>query len=589
MPSTSAPSVLFVFALAALTALVLQLPTRLSELVQVAGDVLFLPSLLAVSCMALIPFWGRPPPALLTVAGHLLSWTVRISVVVIDFGACSVGLVLEIVDAILRDEECRSRLELAAKRLQPAKVASTRWTEPPLLVKMFYATDMKTVFLSGKVKQLHTAVRLNQDRIRKLTAILKEEQQALDELIPRILRHKDKLRNEELEAERQLRAMERYKRLRIERHGSKPIWVEELYKKDWYRGRGPLPDPIPLFRQEMVVQAPPSTASCRVQETGRGLDVVEVDAVMPDAPELIEADEDPDVSMHDVEASDLANDIDMVDAPDDSPLPLVPVPTTSTDAVMDVRSCDDIDMSDSVAVRSSQREEAVPIQAPAPVEEVPVQAPANAALPMAISFDFQQIEINESRRIAKPRSRLRQRQTRVPAAASATAPAPAQPQPVPPPVPAAPVVVAAQPKPSVDDKDKDTAATASADVGKPTDLTQTLGSVMLPGGVIRRLLEDWIEACATFMETSDLCANVSPRWIRSWKQSTFADLGEKLPADVEKAHMARENVAMLAKRFFQYNLLRRMDGPVKDGKNGILRHVKELAAREGIDLGEVDI
>ncbi|KAL2171294.1 hypothetical protein VTG60DRAFT_3181 [Thermothelomyces hinnuleus] len=316
---------------------------------------------------------------------------------------------------------------------------------------------------------------------------------------------------------------------------------------------------------------------------------------MPDAPELIEADEDHDVSMHDVDASDLAVDIDMADAPYDSPLPLAPVPTASADTAMDVRYDDDVDMSESAAVQSpqqqqqQQQQEMVSSSAAAPVEEVSVQAPANSAPPTAISFDFQQAEASETRRIAKPRSRLRRFQARAPAPAPAMAPAPAHSQPVPPPVPAAPVVVAAQAPSSVGDKDKGNVPESSADVDEPTDPTHTFDSVMLPGDLIRRLLESWIEACATFMETSDLCANVSPRWIRSWKQSTLVDLGEKLPADVEKAHMARENVAILVKRFFQYNLLRRMDGPVKDGKNAVLRHVKELAAKEGIDLGQVDI
>ncbi|KAL2190639.1 hypothetical protein L209DRAFT_2992 [Thermothelomyces heterothallicus CBS 203.75] len=246
---------------------------------------------------------------------------------------------------------------------------------------------------------------------------------------------------------------------------------------------------------------------------------------------------------------------------------------------MDVRYDDDIDMSESAAVQSPQQQQ----------QEVSVQAPANSAPPTAISFDFQQAEASETRRIAKPRSRLRRVQARATAPAPAMAPAPAHSQPVPPPGPAAPVVVTAQSPSSVADKDKGKAPESSADADEPTDPTHTFESVMLPGDLIRRLLESWIEACATFMETSDLCSNVSPRWIRSWKQSTSVDLGEKLPADVEEAHMARENVAILVKRFFQYNLLRRMDGPVKDGKNAVLRHVKELAAKEGIDLGQVDI
>ncbi|KAL2190640.1 hypothetical protein L209DRAFT_673817 [Thermothelomyces heterothallicus CBS 203.75] len=130
---------------------------------------------------------------------------------------------------------------------------------------------MKAVFLSRKVKQLYAAVCINQDRIRKLSTILKEEQQALDDLIPRIRRHKDRLRHEELEAVRQLKAMERYERLRIERQNSKPTWIEELYKRNRYRDRAPLPDPVPRSRQEVVMQTPLCATSCRVLETERDL------------------------------------------------------------------------------------------------------------------------------------------------------------------------------------------------------------------------------------------------------------------------------------------------------------------------------
>jgi hypothetical protein len=112
---------------------------------------------------------------------------------------------------------------------------------------------------------------------------------------------------------------------------------------------------------------------------------------------------------------------------------------------------------------------------------------------------------------------------------------------------------------------------------------------MIPGEIVRSYCEDWIVACAAFMEASPLCVNLSPRWIRTWKQSTLISLGQELPEDVDEAEIDQDSAVSIVRRFFQFNLLRRMDGPVKDGKNAILRHVKELAAKEGLDLGQVEI
>jgi hypothetical protein len=107
---------------------------------------------------------------------------------------------------------------------------------------------------------------------------------------------------------------------------------------------------------------------------------------------------------------------------------------------------------------------------------------------------------------------------------------------------------------------------------------------MLPGEIVRSFCEDWVAACASFMEASTLCGNLSPRWIRTWKQATLVSLGQELPADVDEAAIDEDSAASIVRRFFQYNLLRRMDGPDKAGKNAVLRHVKELAAKEGLDL-----
>jgi hypothetical protein len=91
------------------------------------------------------------------------------------------------------------------------------------------------------------------------------------------------------------------------------------------------------------------------------------------------------------------------------------------------------------------------------------------------------------------------------------------------------------------------------------------------------------------MEASPLCGNVSKRWTRTWKNSTLINLGKELPADVDETEMEQDDAASLVKRFFQFNLLRRMDGPDASGRNATLRHLKEVAAKEGIDLGQVEV
>jgi hypothetical protein len=111
----------------------------------------------------------------------------------------------------------------------------------------------------------------------------------------------------------------------------------------------------------------------------------------------------------------------------------------------------------------------------------------------------------------------------------------------------------------------------------------------LPGEILRSLCEDWVSSCAVFMAESPLCANLSPSWIQGWKQRTLLSLGEELTSEVDEVDFDHDEAASTVKRFFQHSLFRRMDGPVKDGKNAILRHVKGLVAKEGIDLGQVEV
>lgn len=111
----------------------------------------------------------------------------------------------------------------------------------------------------------------------------------------------------------------------------------------------------------------------------------------------------------------------------------------------------------------------------------------------------------------------------------------------------------------------------------------------MPGEFLRSLCEDWIVSCATFMEISELCGNVSPRWIRVWKHQTLIDLGEDLGPECDERDYSGESASGFVLRIFKRSILRRTDGPGSAGRNAIMRHVKELARKEGLDLGQVDV
>ncbi|KAK4031387.1 hypothetical protein C8A01DRAFT_21380, partial [Parachaetomium inaequale] len=109
---------LYLFALVVSAAVIVQLPTRLSELVEAVAEALFILALLVVASCTTIPFWSRRPPVLLTVTGYFAFWMVGSLAVVIDFGGlCNVGWPA-VVDSLLRDEGLRSTLQTECIKLQ---------------------------------------------------------------------------------------------------------------------------------------------------------------------------------------------------------------------------------------------------------------------------------------------------------------------------------------------------------------------------------------------------------------------------------------------------------------------------------------
>jgi hypothetical protein len=136
------------------------------------------------------------------------------------------------------------------------------------------------------------------------------------------------------------------------------------------------------------------------------------------------------------------------------------------------------------------------------------------------------------------------------------------------------------------DEGKGNASTSSAEA--EPDLVQHFE--LLAGETFRSLCQDWIASCSTIMSTALACSNLSPRWITNWKKTTLVNLDEELfvGSDEEMAMYDHDSAATFVRRLFQYNLMRRMDGPTKDGRNVVMRHVQELAAERGLDLGSVE-
>jgi hypothetical protein len=136
------------------------------------------------------------------------------------------------------------------------------------------------------------------------------------------------------------------------------------------------------------------------------------------------------------------------------------------------------------------------------------------------------------------------------------------------------------------DDGKGNASTSSAEA--EPDLVQHFE--LLAGETFRSLCQDWVASCSTIMSTAPACSNISPRWITNWKKTTLVNLDEELfvGSDEEMAMYDQDSAATFVRRLFQYNLMRRIDGPTKDGRDFVMRHVKELAAERGLDLGSVE-
>ncbi|KAH6631163.1 hypothetical protein B0J18DRAFT_122215 [Chaetomium sp. MPI-SDFR-AT-0129] len=266
-------SSLYLLAFLAFTAIFLDLPRQVSGHFEMIGNVLcsllLLPFAVLIALIALppLPAWIRPPPVLFSVLCFFWTQLGRAVVAAYESRLRNVGLP-RLVDDVLHDEGRRSTLEPVYTKLRmrltkqreliaslfadlsntvlehnrrcmefhtvfglrphpgmlaTKKYSDTEWSEPNVLVKMFYATDLKVVFLARKIKEFHAAALANDEQVQHLSAALDKERQALLNLDKKIAAHRSNLRRAEAESLRQLELMQKRSR-RFDFENFVPTW-----------------------------------------------------------------------------------------------------------------------------------------------------------------------------------------------------------------------------------------------------------------------------------------------------------------------------------------------------------------------------
>jgi hypothetical protein len=227
------------------------------------------------------------------------------------------------------------------------------------------------------------------------------------------------------------------------------------------------------------------------------------------------------------------------------------------------------------------------------------QSTAPAAEPATISFSFEAREPLETRGAAKSKSRPgRRQQARSAAAASARAARLVAAQSVAPQSSQAPEAATASPQQpsSPRDKGKGKASTPPPEaeptrVATPPEAPSAFVDDLMPGEILRSVCEDLIVAGAAFMNASPAvqCGKLSPSWVKRWQQSALVHVGEELGPNIDELEFEHDEAAATVKRLLHYSFLRFPDGPDTEDKNAVFRHMKELAAEEGLDLGRIEV
>ncbi|KAL2115569.1 hypothetical protein VTJ04DRAFT_9824 [Mycothermus thermophilus] len=221
------------------------------------------------------------------------------------------------------------------------------------------------------------------------------------------------------------------------------------------------------------------------------------------------------------------------------------------------------------------------------------------AVPVASSFDFSVPSINFSAapsnhsnppdRSAKRRTGNKRTQIPAAAAAPVKAPALATPAPTIPAVPViAPVPVASSsttsaPPPANDTNGKGKASTTAAEA-KPI-----VGEfIAMDDDDFRRIAKDWMTSCREFMSSDPLFDSLHPDWPAKWWKTADHLLVQEIRSSLGEDYIITgEEIVDITKKVFPLSLFER-GGPGRDGRIAVLRHLRELAAEDGIDLEGIE-
>ncbi|KAL2264904.1 hypothetical protein VTJ83DRAFT_7414 [Remersonia thermophila] len=97
----------------------------------------------------------------------------------------------------------------------------------------------------------------------------------------------------------------------------------------------------------------------------------------------------------------------------------------------------------------------------------------------------------------------------------------------------------------------------------------------------------WIQCCYDFMKTSPEFIGIEMNWKLMWRNKALRQLKGEYPGD-DYCELDSDLLESQTKRFFQ-RIMMESGGPDRDGRNAVLRYVKELAAMDGIDVGVIEM
>ncbi|KXX76022.1 hypothetical protein MMYC01_206960 [Madurella mycetomatis] len=511
--------------------------------------------------------------------------------------------------------------------IHPAKYFDVEWSEPCVLAKMFYATDLKVVFLGTYIKRLRSAILANEDCIRQLRSMVVAERWALLDFVDQVEEYKKNLARKEAERQSLQRLQWRYRAIEQSIGGY----------------------PVNMFRRRL---APPENLFVSGRLPPEVLPERPVRQELPELPLHIAAR----ASGRPVPPYEsISTAFGQFGRCEKASVP-VPVPApTATDyqhgVLPEIASGRPVPPYESIstAVRPLEvlqfgqfgrcEKASVPVPAPAPtaMDYQHGVLPEIPEVPDVIMLDVEDepsdVSMVDAERTELDTADTPLLDTMVPAFSAPPAPRPAPvstaPAPTPAPVAApaptpvlapvpfmigltAPMSSQSVPVPTESSfKHRPIAVPKSRNRGKGEAPAPFTGGITAPasrtvanarlwlatlqplfkdnttavvptGEHLQRLCEIWIGRCYSFMSKSRL--TVAQSWMGQWQRGTMLSLSQETGPQVDDKQCTHDEAAAYVRRFFMQNMQRRLDGPSNKVKNEMLDHLRELAIDNGLGL-----